>query len=59
MTNINRIITKSVKEFGLPVFNLKLTQEDARQNSQTPAAFNGNLGSEMEAQKGNPLDYGS
>ena len=41
------------------VFSLKQTQESAWKTSQNLTAFNGNLVSAIEAQKGSPLDYGS
>ena len=46
------------QETRKPVFFFKQTQEAARNNSQILAAFNGNLGAAIEAQKVIPLDYG-
>ena len=59
VTTIKRLIIKPVKKLGKPVFYLKRTHEAAQKNSQILAAFKGNLGSAIEAQKVIPLDYGS
>ena len=56
---INKLIIKPVKRLETPVFSFKRTHGTAVQNSQILATFNGNLGAEMEDQKGSPLDYGS
>ena len=59
MTTTKRLIIKPVKKLVKSVFSFKRTQEVAQTNSQILAAFNGNLGTEIESQIGSPIDYGS
>ena len=59
VTTFKRLIIKPVKKLGKQVLPFKGTQEAAQKNSQILAAFNGNLGSGIEAQMGSPIYYGS
>ena len=59
VTTIKRLVIKSVKKIGKPVFSFKQTQEATKENIQILAALNGNLGSEIDAQNGSLLNYGS
>ena len=59
MTTIKRLIIKPIKKLGPTVFSFKQIQEAATHNIQILDAYNGNLGAEIEAQKGIPLYYGS
>ena len=56
---IRAILKTPIQKLEKPILLFKRTNEAAVRNSKTLAAFNGDLGAAIEAQKGIPLNYGS
>ena len=65
-TNTSWIVTKTktilktlIQKFEKNIFSFRRTHEAAVRNSKILATFKGDLGAEIAAQKGRPVNYGS
>ena len=58
VTTIKAILKTTIKKFENPIFSFRKTHEAAVRNSKILAAFKGDLGAEIAAQKDSPVNYG-
>ena len=59
MTTIKAIMKTPIQKFEKPIFSFKRTHEAEVRNGKILAAFNGDLGAAIVAQKYSPVNYGS
>ena len=59
VTTIKAILKTPIQKLEIPIFSLNRTNKAAFRNRKILAAFNGDLGAAIEAQKDSPLNYGS
>ena len=59
MTTIKSILKTQIKKLENPILSFRITHEAEVRNSKIIAAFSGDLGASIPAQKGIPLNYGS
>ena len=57
MTRIKAILKKPIHKFENPIFWFRSTHEASVRNIKILAAFNGDLGAEIVAQKDIPVNY--
>ena len=57
MTRIKAILKKPIHKFENPIFWFRSTHEASVSNIKILAAFNGDLGAEIAAQKDIPVNY--
>ena len=58
VTMIKAILKTPIQKFKNPIFSSRRTHEAAVRNSKILAAFKGDLGAEIAAQKDSPVNYG-
>ena len=58
MTTIRAILNTPIQKFENPIFSFRRTHEAAVRNRKILAAFNGDLGAEIAAQKEIRVNYG-
>ena len=59
MTKTKAILNTPIKKLENPIFSFRITHEVAVRNRKILAAFNGDLGTAIAAQKDTPVNYGS
>ena len=59
VTTIKATLKAPIQKFEKPVFSFRRTHEEAVRNSKILAAFKGNLGAAIAAQKDSPVNYRS
>ena len=59
VTTIKTTLKIPIQKFGNPIFSFKRAHEAAVRNSKIMAAFKGDLGAEIAANKDSPVNYGS
>ena len=58
MTTFREVMKKPIHKLEKPIFLFRRTHEAAVRNSKILAAFNGDLGAAIVAQKDIPVNYG-